>query len=442
VLMDWHMPGMDGLQASAIIKRDPRLTHRPHIVMVTAFGRDEIRAQAEQMGIDAYLVKPVNASVLYDTLMNLFGDVNLGGASDRHHKSESAQHDASGVRVLLVEDNEMNQQVATELLESAGAIVTVANHGGIAVKLLREGPQTPAFDIVLMDLQMPEMDGHTATRLLRADPRFKDLPIVAMTAHALVEEKQRCLDAGMNDHVTKPIDPDALFAAVRRWVKPLDAPAASPVQKPTTRDSEATLPAIEGIDIEAGLKRVAGNKRLYRSLLEQFVAKQGDASVQIAEALRSGDRLLAERLAHTLKGVAGNIGMDKVQSAAAGVELGIRESDGSLTALVEGLEAILGPQVLAIRSALAEFRPEAAPAGAFNAEAAASAVARLKSLIEASDCEAADAVQDLAEALGGTVDGQRMAALRASIDEFDVDGALNKLGEIARELHLSEDSTK
>ncbi len=107
----------------------------------------------------------------------------------------------------------MNQQVATELLESAGAIVTVANHGGIAVKLLREGPQPPAFDIVLMDLQMPEMDGHTATRLLRADPRFNDLPIVAMTAHALVEERQRCLEAGMNDHVTKPIDPDALFAA-------------------------------------------------------------------------------------------------------------------------------------------------------------------------------------------------------------------------------------
>ena len=234
VLMDWHMPVMDGLQASAVIRREGRLKNVPRIVIVTAFGREEVRSKAEQMGIDGFLTKPVNASMLYDTLMELFGASRLASADAESRKTESAGHDAHGLRVLLVEDNEMNQQVAKELLESAGAVVTVAGHGGIAVKLLREGPSPSAFDIVLMDLQMPEMDGYEATRLLRADPRFHELPILAMTAHALVEERERCLAAGMNDHVTKPIDPDALFAALTRWTKhraqasPLVGQAAAP----------------------------------------------------------------------------------------------------------------------------------------------------------------------------------------------------------------------
>ena len=162
------------------------------------------------------------------------------------------------------------------------------------MKLLREGPEPPAFDVVLMDLQMPEMDGYTATRLLRADPRFRNLPIIAMTAHALVEERQRCLDAGMNDHVTKPIDPDALFAALRRWAKPREHAAAAPAAKPAAAPDETALPEIEGIDVSDGLKRVAGNKRLYRNLLEQFADKQADAGARIAAALQGGDLELAE----------------------------------------------------------------------------------------------------------------------------------------------------
>ncbi len=177
VLMDWQMPVMDGLQASAIIRREGRLKNVPRIVIVTAFGREEVRSLAEQIGVDGFLTKPVNASMLYDTLMELFGASHLASVDVEPRKVDSAGHDVRGLRVLLVEDNDMNQQVAKELLESAGAVVTIAGHGGIAVKLLREGPSPPAFDIVLMDLQMPEMDGYEATRLLRADPRFHELPI-------------------------------------------------------------------------------------------------------------------------------------------------------------------------------------------------------------------------------------------------------------------------
>ena len=168
--------------------------------------------------------------------------------------------------------------------------------------MLREGPQPPPFDIVLMDLQMPEMDGLTATRLLRADPRFKDFPILAMTAHALVEERERCLQAGMNDHVTKPIDPDALFAALARWTnraRPRTHRRASPSaatgrRRRCRRSRGSTWPA--------GLKRVAGNRKLYRSLLEQFAAKQADCGHRRSpRPSANGDRELAERLAHTLK---------------------------------------------------------------------------------------------------------------------------------------------
>ena len=157
-----------------------------------------------------------------------------------------------------------------------------------------------------MDLQ--PMDGYTATRLLRAETWFRDLPIIAMTAHALVEERQRCLEAGMNDHATKPIEPDALFATLRRWAKPRPVDAATPAAPPAPvlAAGEIAMPAIEGIDVDGGLRRVAGNRRLYRSLLGQFAEKQADAAAQITAALQAGDRELAGRVAHTVKGVAGN----------------------------------------------------------------------------------------------------------------------------------------
>ena len=220
VMMDWHMPGLNGLEASQIIKRGDHLKHIPKLVMVTAFGQEDVRAQAEEIGIDSYLLKPVTPSTLFDTLVELFGNAGEDADRSRVARPVATSHDATGIRILLVEDNEVNQQVATELLESAGAIVRIANHGGEAVRILTEGEQPPPFDIVFMDLQMPDMDGFTATGQLRVQPQLQGLPIIAMTAHALVEERQRCLEAGMNDHVSKPIDPDALFATLLRWAKP------------------------------------------------------------------------------------------------------------------------------------------------------------------------------------------------------------------------------
>jgi HPt (histidine-containing phosphotransfer) domain-containing protein len=280
------------------------------------------------------------------------------------------------------------------------------------------------------------MDGFTATRILRADARFNDLPIIAMTAHALVEERERCLKAGMVDHVTKPIDPDALFAALARWTKPRKAAAAAAASSAAPATVDDGLPELKGVDVAGALKRVAGNKRLYRSLLEQFATKQSDTDIRISEALANGDREGAERLAHTLKGIAGNIGIAAVQSAAAKVEKAIRDGDSEAPKAVAELKTVLEPQVAAIRSALGDRGKPAAPAAAFDSEAASRAVRRLMSLIDANDGDAADAVQEVATALAGRVDPIRMDALREAIDDFDFDGARTKLTQIAADYHL------
>ncbi|WP_158752108.1 response regulator [Acidobacterium sp. S8] len=441
VLMDWHMPGMDGLEASSLIKRGGRLQHVPKIAMVTAFGREDIRAQAEEIGIENYLLKPVNSSLLYDTLIDMFAIAVVEGDDRRAAKDNIPTQDASGIRILLVEDNEMNQQVATELLESAGAIVTIANHGAEAVKILTQSHEPPPFDVVLMDLQMPEMDGITATKHLRAKPNLQTLPIIAMTAHALVEERQRCLDAGMNDHISKPIDPDVLFATLARWVKPLHVNASATRAKQDGPPTDVIVPQVKGIDLDGGLKRVAGNKRLYRDLLGQFAQKQGDAETQISEALRNGDRQLAERVAHTVKGVAGNIGITQIQSASARVEKAIRENDPAIPVLLAEFSKLLQSQIQLIVTGLNETQPEPPDTHAnstFDANAVSAEVVRLRRLLEASDGDAGEAFSKLQDAFAGRVENARLNALSDDIRDFEYESALVKLDAIVHELSLND----
>ena len=228
IFMDWQMPGMDGIQAARLIKEDPRLKRRPAVVLVTAFGREEVQEQAERIQMDGFLLKPVTTSMLFDTLVNLF----TGAGQDRTALAPEVNRHADrlrGLRVLLAEDNAINQQIAVELLEGVGATVEVAGDGGEAVRKLLNQPMPPNYDVVLMDLQMPEMDGYQATNRIRSDPRFASLPIIAMTAHATIDERQKCLAAGMNGHVSKPIDLSLLFDTLERFVDPAaNVPAAPP----------------------------------------------------------------------------------------------------------------------------------------------------------------------------------------------------------------------
>ena len=349
VFMDWRMPGMDGLQASRHIKSDETLGRPPAIVLVTAFGREEVREEAERLQLEGFLLKPVTKSMIVDTLVNVFAHQ----AGEQGGPAEGAQETRlRGARILLAEDNEINQQIAIELLQGAGASVKAVENGRQAVDLLANGPQPPPFDVVLMDLQMPDMDGYQATARLRSDPRFTALPILAMTAHATAEERERCLAAGMNDHIVKPIDPNALFDTVGRFYK----------------RTSALLPPIGGLDARAGLSRVGGNEKLYLKLLRQLLDDHGGAVEEINQALKTGNTALAERLAHALKGVAANLGATYVQSAAAGVEGSIRHrrSSADVNAAIEQLRTVLQPLLTSLRSAL-KLPDTADPAPALQA---------------------------------------------------------------------------
>ena len=392
LFMDWRMPGMDGLQAARFIKSDETLRHPPRIVLVTAFGREEVREEAERLQLDGFLIKPVTRSMAVDTLVNVFCE-----ACQEICVSIEEERAANlrGARILLAEDNEINQQIAVELLQGAGAEVKAADNGLDAVGILFNGPQPPPFDMVLMDLQMPEMDGYQATAKLRADPRFATLPIIAMTAHATIEERQRCIAAGMNDHVSKPIDPAHLFETLGRFYRSKHPFAPVNNAEAATPPSSNGLPDIEGLDVKDGLNRVGGNQNLYLKLLGQFAGQQGPVAGQIATALSQGDAGLAGRLAHTLKGVAGNIGAKSLQAASSHLEMLIKDQAAAaeIEMARQKVSDLLDPLSMRLQTALNETisQPAAQPEPADATHGQVSeAVAQLKSLLAESDPGAAD----------------------------------------------------
>jgi CheY-like chemotaxis protein len=212
--VDWQMPKLDGIETSKRIIKLHDLPSPPHLVMVTAYGREEVLKQAEQSGIESVLVKPVTSSTLFDTTLAILQTSD----SSPNITPSAVLHDVNlmrGARVLLVEDNEINQEVALGQLEDAEVEVDVAENGEMAIRMV----QANAYDLVLMDMQMPVMDGIEATRAIRSDPRFDSLPIIAMTANAMAADRDKCLEAGMNDHIPKPIDAKELFRVLSHWTR-------------------------------------------------------------------------------------------------------------------------------------------------------------------------------------------------------------------------------
>ncbi len=327
VLMDWRMQGIDGIEAGRRIKTDASLLRRPAVIVVTAFGREEVREEAETAGMAGFLVKPVNHSTLIDSLVGVFAP-NKKETSER---SAESVWDLSGLRVLLTEDNDINQQVATELMEGVGINVEVAENGRVAVERLLASTGTRPFDVVLMDLQMPEMDGYQATARLRAEPRFADLPIVAMTAHAMAEERDRCLAAGMNGHISKPIDPHTLYRTLAAYHSTGGARTSKPDQG--AAPDPVPLPDLPGIDVAGGLARVAGNRSLFLSLLKTFAERHRGAARAVEDALAAGDVERAKREAHSVKGAAGNLGIVALQAAAADLEEAIGGGKSAASAM-------------------------------------------------------------------------------------------------------------
>jgi two-component system sensor histidine kinase/response regulator len=333
VVMDWKMPGMDGIEASRQIKDHEGLKKIPAIILVTAYGREEIMQQAEEVGLEGFLLKPVSPSMLFDTIMQVFGEAGPETsriAAKREQKTEVLEH-IRGANVLLVEDNEINQQVAKEILEGAGLNVTVANNGQEAVSAVKKDN----YDAVLMDVQMPVMDGYTATGKIRnLKSEIRNVPIIAMTAHAMAGDEDKSLQAGMNGHVAKPIDPDQLFSTLQKWIKPSEKRVQVqqpkiPVEQPETdkaAPAEDELPeSLSGFDLTDGLKRLQGNKKLYRKLLVSFATDYNTVANEIRQALDAVDFDQAHSLVHNLKGLAGNLAATDLQAAAVNLEKLVRK---------------------------------------------------------------------------------------------------------------------
>ncbi|MDJ0666881.1 MAG: transporter substrate-binding domain-containing protein [Desulfobacterales bacterium] len=350
IIMDWKMPGMDGIETARKIRAQFAGSAMPRIILVTAYGRQEIMQQAEAAGLEGFLIKPINPSVMLNTIMDVFGKDAVREPGDSAERGEpvDALRQIKGSRILLVEDNEINQQVATEILTNAGLQVALAVNGQEAVDMV----QAHDYDVVLMDIQMPVMDGYAAAREIRNPIRQRDggqesdiqnIPIIAMTAHAMAGDREKALACGMNDHVTKPIDTRDLFTTLAKWIQPVAAQepdsgsttsrAAAPqpvADSPRLVSDDDGLPQdLPGFDLAAGLARLQGNRRLYRKLLLDFSAGYDSIGAEIQKALATGDIDQVHSLVHNIKGLAGNLAATRLHSAAT-------EMDGQVKQVMVG----------------------------------------------------------------------------------------------------------
>ncbi|MFZ2633096.1 MAG: response regulator [Desulfosalsimonadaceae bacterium] len=327
ILMDQKMPGMDGIESARKIRRDFPHAKIPVIIMGTAYGREETADAAAGAGIDAFLVKPARPALLVDAVMAAFHR-NHAGTGPEKRPSKAAESEIPlnirGIHVLVVDDSETNRQVIRELLEGERIRVTLAHNGRQALSVIDDA----FYDAVLMDIQMPGMDGYETAKRIRQDPRHEQLPIIALTANALEGSREKCLNAGMNDVVTKPIDYHQLYAKLAMVAGAAGPsgrgdgiPGKIPAVSPTVKLSGIELSGgFAGIDVAAGLKRLGGKRELYVRMLREFRKEYQDAPGLLAEALKKGDRELIRRTAHTIKGLAANIGAEDLKSIAAKIE--------------------------------------------------------------------------------------------------------------------------
>jgi len=432
ILLDWKMPEMDGVEVARRVHQlaathdIPRL---PVIIMVTAYSKEQLLEEAQGVQLDAVLTKPVTASGLFDTIIRFQGGQVLEKAAAVQPDLRERLSAIRGAQILLVEDNEINQQVAREFLERSGMKVTLAENGVEALQIL----ESQTFDAVLMDLQMPVMDGLEATRRIRSQERFRDLPVIAMTAAVMAQDREDCLAAGMNDHVAKPILPDELRETLLRHIPPQDRkksmkrlPASAP---------EAGLPdELDGFALHGVLELLGGNRALLKKLLLQFAEQFAGAAAHSAELIREGKRQEAADYLHRIKGAAANLGATAVQQAAANLENQLKaelppegqaEFEQALTQTLSTIAAHAGQ----VDKTAQETQPKASPEECEKCDwQRAEALARqLRGLLAGNDFVPHELTNEFKEAAGCRFFRDKLAILQRQVDSFDYDSALATL---------------
>ncbi|TCM20779.1 hypothetical protein EDF56_102442 [Novosphingobium sp. PhB165] len=404
VLIDWKMPGMDGLTLARILQERGLEAPPPLTLILTAYSVDEALAEAQGIAISAVLAKPIDPQALLETITLLFAGEEpapVKPAPPAAPVQTQVQPHLRGQRVLVAEDNEINLEIATELLTQAGLIVDPAINGQMACDLI--SARGDSYAGILMDVQMPEMDGLEATRRIRETWPRGTLPILAMTAHAFDEEKRKCFEAGMDDHIAKPVSPAALVALLDRWLKPVAAaPAKAPEADTRQTEVEAVLPAqLAPFDLPVALERVGGKAALLRRLIVSFGRDYGAVPTNLRSALSRDEPWEARRIAHGLRSVAGALGLHTVQSCASEIERLLEAEDiASVPAEIDALDAALQPAVAAARGLDGQSSEDRTEASAADPERAARALADLRGLLLRRSLRARDAYEEFARASG------------------------------------------
>ena len=390
-------------------------------------------------GFNAELSIPLRPTRIVDLLGELFGDAPT--TSNGTGREQSVVEPAGG-RVLLVEDNRINQEVAGEILRDAGYRIDLADNGERALEAARR----VRYAAVLMDVQMPKMDGYEASRRIREDPRYAEVPIIALTAHALEGDRDRCIAAGMNDYVAKPIDPDGLVRCLAQWIRH-PAPPAPP---PRSTDSAPApdvpkAPMTSAIDRAAALRRLNGNESLFRRLLGDLIRDYGAADDAIRGALADGDSTTAGRLAHQIKGVAGNLGATELFEAAGSLESAIRTAADAeaVEAALERFSKALGRvrEAAALETPSTERPPAKDADGTLDRELVEEALAELSGLIQRNNPRSLDRIDALADQLDGHPAADSLPDLTDRLEQFDFRGASAVLAEIDRRVREAPPET-
>lgn len=444
VLLDWKMPGMDGVATIKAMRENPALRKRPVAVMITAYGTDEFIAEAGQADIAAFIAKPVGRRALFDTISNLFPAIAMQQSVPQEPESTLPMVLPSlrGLRVLLVEDNEINREIAIELLTDAGLLVDSVENGRMACDQMSEASAS-RYAAILMDVQMPEMDGIEAAGIIRRQWSAKNLPIIAMTAHAYEEERQRCFAAGMDDHVAKPVDPVALIRTLNRWLKagkesahPVDAEPDKP-EPPIGEGLPGELPPF---GIKAALNRTNGKVPLLRKLIISFGERYDKVDQELRALVNAGDLVEARRLAHTLKGVAGSLELVDLQEKSAGIER--RLANGNLADIsdqIAELGALVQPAITAARTLSGLFPAPDAQTGSVSGKDTTAAYEQLRGQIERRSLQARNGFDAFAAATGMNGEAVKNHPVRMALERLDYDQALALLDREAAAVPITVD---
>jgi len=444
VLMDWKMPGMNGLEVTRAIQHDKALSEIPTVIMVTAYGREEARKAATDVDVSGFLTKPVTPSSLLDAVMMAMGReaIRDSRADNRQVESSATIAGLRGAKILLVEDNEINQELALELLQSNGLTVMVANNGAEALSQL----EVNDFDGVLMDIQMPIMDGYEATRRIRQQEQYKDLPVIAMTANAMTGDKDKVLEAGMNDHIAKPIIVNDMFNTMAKWIRPVVTQLPLAVEDETSVTevplAEFVWPDLPGISVGTGLAITQGNTALYRKLLIKFRENYAGFSTDFQVVQESDDPEAVTRLAHTLKGVAGNIGATQVQQAAAALEQASLSGQSDIEELLQHVVATLEPLIesLAVldNAGLGSTEMAKPAEGKYDSKQVNELLSRLRELLENDDADATEIIDKLVELPTPAIDHTLLTQLARTVSDYDFEEALEILVELEASRGINE----